>query len=448
MRDNIVTAVAGDKLYIKTDSVFQYDYGLKLVIEGIQLPETYDVHFGNTDSAAAKTVAGDATGVAIPDEYLRSGEDIHAYLYLHTSEDDGFSVYHIHVPVIGRAAIDEEEITPIEHRAIEKALEELAEAVDETEQNVLKYPYINEDKYWMVYDAEQGEFVNTGVKAQVDNTFDFNIGTVTTLPPGAQATASITWVGQEGRLNLGLPIGDTSSLISIYDERYDSEDITIRDGADNLGVNDIQIKLLPIQSGSGVPSPRNIRRISGVYGVTLLHVAGEETNVYTTSFEDEAGVVYGGTLHPMSGKLYVDRVLVTKRCIDMDNMEVQPGWRNSGIKDILGAGISQVFTNQTVNVGTSFGVDTTGDNDLLYLGYDEYRMRQSEWINTELTIQICVMLPEPIEYDVDPYTPTVKLGDNTYAVTTGKIGYLKYPCDTKLYIDRKILELQALILEN
>ena len=125
MRNNVITAVAGDSLYIKTDPVFQYDYGLRLVIEGTELPVQYEVQFGNAGEESAKTVLGDETGVLVPDEYLRSGSDIHAWVYLHTGENDGETVYHIHTPVIGRHAISEEEITPIQHDYIEDALEAL-----------------------------------------------------------------------------------------------------------------------------------------------------------------------------------------------------------------------------------------------------------------------------------------------------------------------------------
>ena len=94
MRNNIITAIAGDKPYIKTDSVFQYDYGLKLVISGVTLPQEYDVHFSNTNKPSAKTVTGDSSGVLVPDEYLLNGEDVHAWVYLHTEglDDDGETV--------------------------------------------------------------------------------------------------------------------------------------------------------------------------------------------------------------------------------------------------------------------------------------------------------------------------------------------------------------------
>lgn len=448
MRDNTITAHVGEKTYVKTDPAFQYDYGLKLIIDGVELPEEYDVQFGNTNSSANKTVTGNAGGVAIPDEYLRNGEDVHAYLYMHTSEDDGYSVYHIHIPIIGRAAIDEEEITPIEHHAIEEALEALAEAVEETGQNVLNYPYINENQYWMVYDAERGEFVNTGVKADGSSHFDMTIGTVTTLPPGSQATASVTWDEGTAKLNLGLPSGDASTLVSIHDERTNSDDITIYDGADNFAVDEIRFAIEPVLAGSGTPSPQNIRRISGVYGVTFAHTSASGIDSHVTDWENEVGVVYGGTFNPMTGKLVVDHALITKRCVDMDNMEVQPGWKNSGVKELVGADVAHVFESQSLNIGTSFGVDTTGDNDLLYLGYDQYHMRQTDWKNTEITIQIVVPLANPVEYTFESYTPTVQLGENTYFVSTGKIAYLKYPCDTKLYVDHKIAEVQALVLEH
>lgn len=404
MRDNTVTAVAGDKLYIKTDSVFQYDYGLKLVIDGIQLPETYDVHFGNTDSAAAKTVTGDATGVDIPDEYLRSGEDIHAYMYLKNEGEYGYTVYHIHIPVVDRAAIDTEAITPIQHTYVEDALATIAEDLEKTNQNVLNYPYINEHSYWMVYDANQEKFVNTGVKAKADN----------------------------------------SNTVSIHDERTNAASITVTDGADGVDLDALQIEIIPVQDGSGIPGPRNIRRVSGVAAISIAH----NSDTYNISFADTAGTVYGGTYYPLLGKLYVNKVLITKRCVDMNNSDVQPGWRDSGIKNIVGENVDHIYTGQTLNIGTSYGVDTMDGKDVLYLGYDQYHMRQSEWINTEINVQICVELPEPVEYSVEQIHLATVLGSNSFSVSSGEIAYIKYPCDTKKYIDNKIAEIQALVLEN
>lgn len=45
--------------------------------------------------------------------------------------------------------------------------------------------------------------------------------------------------------------------------------VTIEDGANNLPIKSMQISLLPVQSGSGDPSPSNIRPISGWTGVDV-----------------------------------------------------------------------------------------------------------------------------------------------------------------------------------
>ena len=474
MRNNIIVAHAGEKTYIKTDAAFQYDYGLKLVIDGVTLPSEYEVQFGNTNSAANKTVTGDVNGVSIPDEYLRNGEDIHAYLYMHTDVDDGFSVYHIHIPVIGRAAIEEEEITPIEHHFVEEALETIAENVEKTEANVAHYPYIGENNHWMVWDADENEFADTGIQAIGVNGADGAAGRDGVDgkdrkdgrdgvdgkdgKDGQNGRDGIDGQnGQDGRDGVdgkdgkdGVDgkdgkDGKDADPIAVHNTIANTSPVTIYDGSDGGDVDDMVIVIDPVQAGSGAAGPRNIRRISGTEGVTITHQTDYGNETYIIAFDQ---AVYGATYNPITGKLIVDRVLVTKRCVDMDNSLVQPGWRNSGIKDIVGTGVSKIYYGQTLNVGTSFGVDTTGDNDLLYLGYEQYGMRQNEWINTEITVQICVPLANPVEYDLEPDEIEVALGENTFSVNNGRIASITYPCDVKLYIDHRIAELQALVLEN
>ena len=400
MRDKTITVTLGDDLYIKAPHVFQYDYGLVLVLDGILLPEDYEVHFSNKKHGIAKKAEITEEGVLIPDEYLRSGEDIFAWVYVRNGDSDGYTVYSFQLPVISRSVEQGDNISTVEHNIIDKAMQALDEAVSETRQNVLNYPYVNEENYWMVYNAEQDAFVNTGVRADGTSVFNLTIGDVTTLAPGEDATASVTWDGNIAKLNLGLPSGDASTLVSIHDERSNSKTITINDGADNMAIDELIIKINPIMSGSGEPGPRNIREISGISEISFDHTAGENVTEYVTNFTNSAGVVYSALYKPLTGKLIVDRVLITKRCVDMDNSEFQPGWKNSGIRNVVGTGVSEVYTNQALNIGTCYGIDTTGDNDIIYLDYNHYNRRQSEWINTEIVVQICVMLAELIEYEV------------------------------------------------
>lgn len=74
------------------------------------------------------------------------------------------------------------------------------------------------------------------------------------------------------------------------------------------------IDLQPIQTGSGTPSPDNVRPISGRTGanayVSPTQDAADATT-YPVTWQTEAGTVYGGSVDVVTGVLTVDRKLVT-----------------------------------------------------------------------------------------------------------------------------------------
>lgn len=104
MRDNKVKASAWRGDFCDTAPVWQYDTGLTLVIEGVQLPETYEVHFGASRDGSTVTVAGTAEGAAIPDALLETGLPVYAWLYLR-GENDGQTVKAITIPVTRRGQL-------------------------------------------------------------------------------------------------------------------------------------------------------------------------------------------------------------------------------------------------------------------------------------------------------------------------------------------------------
>ena len=130
---NIVKAVFGTLKAAETSALWQYDYGQILKIIGLDLPDTYEVHFSNSERGAAKTAIGGPDGVIIPDEYLTSGEKIFAWIFLHTGADDGETRYKITIPVRRRASISDAPPTPQQQEAITQAIAALNGAVDEAE---------------------------------------------------------------------------------------------------------------------------------------------------------------------------------------------------------------------------------------------------------------------------------------------------------------------------
>lgn len=172
MRTNILRASAWRGNKCQTATIWQYDYGQVLVIDGFELPEYYEVHFADSNGVEAMVQIGTADGVSIPDDLLRSGNDIMAYVYLHTGDADGETVKVIHIPVSKRAEPTDQEPTPEQQTAIEETIEALNEAVQRVE------------------DAE-AILENPSAEAE-------------TLEPGAAATAEY----REGTFLFGIPKGE------------------------------------------------------------------------------------------------------------------------------------------------------------------------------------------------------------------------------------------------
>ena len=133
---NILTVHAAEPGVYRTRPLYRYDYGQILKITGLELPAAYEVHFGNRGSDTSVTAIGDADGVSIPDACLTSGEDIRAWLYLHTGESDGETECTFMIPVMERASITQETPTPVQQDVITQAIAALQAAEETTGRDV------------------------------------------------------------------------------------------------------------------------------------------------------------------------------------------------------------------------------------------------------------------------------------------------------------------------
>lgn len=147
---------------------------------------------------------------------------------------------------------------------------------------------------------------------------------------------------------------------------------TFADGADNVPVKSLTVNIEPIQSGTGDPSPDNIRPISGWTGANLT-CNNETINIDWT---DEAGEVFGGTLDVISGKLTLDRSKITfngSQSIGIANWRpyedssawiylpsVTPGIKNSkDVENLICDKLKSISYNSGVFVG-SVGISLVG----------------------------------------------------------------------------------------
>lgn len=130
---------------------------------------------------------------------------------------------------------------------------------------------------------------------------------------------------------------------------------------------------------------------------------------YTTAL---GRTVYGGTLDVVSGVLTVDRAIVTLNTANMNNSETYAGWKSSGVKALVGAGVNQAYSDVLLNVGTTYFINTNGTNDLLMLPQNQYGKTQSEWIALGLDVQAIIELATPQTYQLTPQQIELLVGEN------------------------------------
>ncbi len=106
MGKNTVTAKFSgkDDQVVYTKKVYQYDRGIYVHIEGLELPEKYQAHFSDSQDntiSISKNVTG--SDILIPDTFLRTGKYVYIWLYLADTDDEsnnfGISIAQIIVPV-------------------------------------------------------------------------------------------------------------------------------------------------------------------------------------------------------------------------------------------------------------------------------------------------------------------------------------------------------------
>ena len=127
---NITTVRFLNTTVTTSQSLYQWDYGQELKIEGLELPATFEVHFCNENSTTTTTQIGTDNQVTIPDTYLTTGKGILAYIYLHTGESDGETEYKIKIPVRARQQPSDTPPTPEQQSAITEAIAALNAGVE------------------------------------------------------------------------------------------------------------------------------------------------------------------------------------------------------------------------------------------------------------------------------------------------------------------------------
>lgn len=240
---------------------------------------------------------------------------------------------------------------------------------------------------------------------------DFSIGTVTTLEPNESASVTLTGTEEEPVLNFGIPKGAKGEQgeVSLSDlEKIMVTDTasgaiaSFPDGSDLLPAKSLTATIVPQQSGSGTPSPENVREISGwesvetsVAGKNLIDIA--DGSITTTTLLLSKELTAGTYTFSTYGKREDGnqwRVLVTK----MDGTAIEAGTTSSG-------------TTMQRNYATFTLTETTSVRLMLQF-LSSYSTLQYEKVQLEVGTQATDFTPY-----ITATTHTTSLGRTVYGGT-------------------------------
>lgn len=192
------------------------------------------------------------------------------------------------------------------------------------------------------------------------------------------------------------------------------------------------VNITPIQSGSGTPSPTNVRPISGHTSVSVTvspTASPSDGTTYTTAL---GRTVYGGTLDVLSGALTVDRAMAdlgtltwgkasgSASNVRFYSLSLQSVIKKMPDNNTAGNIICSDYENTTANKGYSGKVHPaiTEDRDGTISVYNEAyaSVTASEFKTAMRGVQLCYELATPQTYQLTPQQINTLMGNNAVIV--------------------------------
>lgn len=213
------------------------------------------------------------------------------------------------------------------------------------------------------------------------------------------------------------------------------------DDGSTLPLKDLQVSIEPIQSGSGEPSPSNVRPISGwtECNVTVNDDVDNPTveNEYTIQFTDGTNplTVYGGTLNVTTGVLTVDRVKISKKWSEFSKSELTVCDRGTVSLPQNGTYPPSSETAQKCNLVTWMQNYNT-DTPHFYCNATQGIVLLPKGTDGNTDVELLYELATPQTYSLTPTAVASILGRNNVSVDTGDVLACEYVKDTDIVIKR------------
>lgn len=233
---------------------------------------------------------------------------------------------------------------------------------------------------------------------------------------------------------------------SPYPKGASGDIITITDGAENTPLKSAVVNIEPAQSGSGDPSPTNIRPISGWTQAKVWVKPTYDTTLTPTATIPLGQTVYGGTLDVVRGKLVVTKIYVT-----LDGSENVGFYRSNGsttyncfqtnLLSKFGVAVKEAWGGDSRKSAISTAYIADGNVAYAHSGNAFAISTQLIIVSTNQAnsvagfkaylasnpVGICATLAAPIEVDLTPQTIKTLLGTNNIWADAGEMSIEYYP---------------------
>lgn len=214
----------------------------------------------------------------------------------------------------------------------------------------------------------------------------------------------------------------------------------------------ILAKIEAVQSGTGTPSPENVREITGWTRCIITQYGDdpESANTFTIEFPENPGTVYGGELDVTNGVLTVNRAVQTFNGTEQWTRYGAAGNNNFRFhtdtitdrlfgNNINGTQFSNYLTSTTgsaisgsseIITGTRNSITLMANSVRMYvyvpdLIVEEYDLAAWRAYLSENPLQVCYLLDTPLVFNVEPTVIQSLIGENNISADTGDIA-VKY----------------------
>lgn len=395
--DNIITATFNDYTYARTTSLWQYDYGQILQIEGITLPATFEVHFSDQDQEGESliqigAVKNKAAQVQIPDSFLWKAAggnySIYAFIYL-TDTESGETKYKITIPVRARPKPNTDFVdTPEEKKFFREAIEEVNNVADQVETS----------RAAVELAQQKIETVQTDVQQLHSNTAQSAESAKTSADNAARSAKSIKDASKQFEQ---IKKDVTSLKEEIANIRYTPIEILSFSNNVNIAelgstVNEISLtwKLNKIPRSATLNNVSVSGELKADQSVTIIDAALTTDSIFTLAVTDEKnktvqkkssiafynGVYYGCAIIPTK----LDSVFVRGLNKSLQKDQVKTFTVNSGVNQYVWYALPTRYGEAVFNVG-GFDGGFTKISEISFensSGYtEEYAVYRSDYSN-------------------------------------------------------------------